>query len=123
MMRLFALAIAACAFSAACASGPPRPADPALVRGWEIYQQKHCSSCHRIDGDGGGTGGPALTRIGSAAETRRPAMSADEYLRESVLDPGAYVVPGYPDTMPRGQARDLSQNDVDALVRYLRSLQ
>ena len=122
MMRLFALAMAA-SVAAACASGPPKPSDPSLVRGWEIYQGKHCSTCHRIDGDGGGTGGPALTQIGSVAATRKPGTSADDYVRESILDPGAYVVPGFPDTMPRGQARDLSPDDVDALVRYLRSLQ
>lgn len=121
MMRLFGLALAACAL-AACAGGPPKPADPGLVRGWEIYQQKHCSTCHRIGGDGGGTGGPALTHVGTLSGTRRPGMNPGEYIRESIEDPGAYVVTGYPDTMPRGQARDLSPADVDALVRYLLSL-
>jgi mono/diheme cytochrome c family protein len=122
MMRLLALSLAASAVAVACASGPPKPADPALVRGWEVYQQKHCSACHRIGDDGGGTGGPPLTHLGSAAAARTAGLSAEDYVRESIFDPGAYVVPGYPDTMPRGQARDLSPDDVDALVRYLLSL-
>jgi hypothetical protein len=49
-------------------------------------------------------------------------MTAEDYLRQSVLDPGAYVVPGYPDSMPRGLGRDLSPTDLDALVTYLASL-
>jgi hypothetical protein len=49
-------------------------------------------------------------------------MSVEEYLRESILDPGAYLVPGYQDSMPRGLGRDLSPTDLEALVAYLASL-
>jgi hypothetical protein len=49
-------------------------------------------------------------------------MSAEEYLGQSIADPGAYLVPGYPDSMPRGLARDLSPEDLAALVAYLASL-
>jgi hypothetical protein len=49
-------------------------------------------------------------------------MSAEEYIRQSILDPGAFVVPGYQDSMPRDLGRDLSPTDLDALVAYLLSL-
>lgn len=49
-------------------------------------------------------------------------MSAADYLRESIVDPGAYVVPGYQDSMPRDLGRDLSPTDLDDLVAYLLSL-
>jgi hypothetical protein len=49
-------------------------------------------------------------------------MSAEDYLRQSILDPAAYVVPGYQDSMPRDLGRDLSPTDLDALVAYLLSL-
>ena len=55
--------------------------------------------------------------------TRRPGVSALEYIRQSILDPGAYVVPGYQDSMPRDLGRDLSPTDLEALVAYLLSLE
>ena len=50
-------------------------------------------------------------------------MTADEYLRQSILDPDAYVVDGF----PSGQMLDiyderLTEADIDALVAYLLTL-
>lgn len=118
MMRLFALLLSAVALVCACAE--PRATDP-LARGRQVYREKNCASCHRI-GDEGATTGPPLTHIATVAETRQPGLSAEAYVRQSILDPGAYIVPGYPDTMPRGQARGLSPEDFDDLVRYLLTL-
>lgn len=118
MMRLFALALAACTLAVACAE--PRATEP-IARGAQVYREKSCATCHQIGTDGG-TAGPPLTHIGTVAGSRRPGTSAEDYVRQSVLDPGAYVVPGYPDTMPRGLARGLSQEDFDDLVRYLLTL-
>ncbi|HEV2251104.1 MAG TPA: c-type cytochrome [Candidatus Limnocylindria bacterium] len=118
MMRLFALALAACVLAVGCAE--PRATEP-IARGRQVYREKNCGSCHQI-GTAGGTVGPPLTHIGTVAETRTPGTSAEDYIRRSILDPGAYIVPGFPDTMPRGLARGLSQEDVDDLVRYLLSL-
>jgi cytochrome c oxidase subunit 2 len=118
MMRLFALALAACMFAVACAE--PRATEP-IARGAQVFRERNCASCHQIGSDGG-TGGPPLTHVGTVAESRNPPTSAEDYIRQSVLDPGAYVVPGYPDTMPRGLARGLSQEDFDDLVRYLLTL-
>ena len=49
-------------------------------------------------------------------------MGAEDYLRRSINDPGAYLVPGYPDSMPRGLGDQLSPEDLAALVAYLASL-
>jgi mono/diheme cytochrome c family protein len=114
-MRLFGLALAACVLAIAC--GEPRATDP-IERGKQVYREKNCASCHQIGSDGG-TVGPPHTHIGTVAETRRPGMSAEDYIRESIHDPGAYVVPGYPDTMLRGLDRGMSQEDLDDLVRFL----
>jgi mono/diheme cytochrome c family protein len=118
MMRLFAMALVACVLAVACAE--PRASDP-IERGKQVYREKNCASCHQIGGDGG-TVGPPLTHVGTVAETRKPGTSAEDYLRGSIEDPGAYIVPGFPDTMPRGLTRSMSQEDFDDLVRYLLTL-
>ena len=86
-----------------------------------MYRERNCASCHQIGTDGSAIG-PALTHIGSTAGARELGTSAEDYLIESIRDPGAYIVPGYPDTMPRGQERGMTQEDFDDLVLYLLTL-
>jgi len=103
---------------ASCAA-PPASTDP----GRQVYDRTGCATCHES-----GLGnlfhpvGPPLDHIGAVAATRRPGVPAEDYLRQSIVDPGAYVVPGYPDSMPRGLGDRLSKEEVDDLVRYLASL-
>jgi len=66
--------------------------------------------------------GPPLDHIGTVAAERRPGLSAEGYIRQSLADPGIYLVPGYPDSMPRGLTKDLSPEDLAALIAYLASL-
>jgi len=122
-MRKAALAaiLAATAVAASCAS--ERTATEPVARGRQVYRDLGCASCH----EGNLLNlfrpvGPPLGHIGTVAETRRPGVSAADYIRQAVTDPGAYVVPGYPDSMPRGMADRLSKEDLDALVAYLLSL-
>jgi mono/diheme cytochrome c family protein len=118
MGRLAVSCLALAALLSACAEAP---ATEPIARGAQVYRQKSCGSCHAIAGSGGNIG-PPLTHIGTVAETRQPGTSAEDYLRTSITDPGAYIVPGFPDSMSRGLARGLSADDLDALVRYLLSL-
>lgn len=81
-----------------------------------------CAVCHSIT-SGEELVGPSLANVGALAETRVPRMTAEEYLRESILRPDAYVVDGYPE----GQMLDiyeetLTEEEIDALVAYLLSL-
>jgi hypothetical protein len=46
-------------------------------------------------------------------------LSAEEYLRESIVDPAAYIVEGYPDGMPKAYKILLSEEDIDNLVAFL----
>ena len=96
------------------------PATEPIARGRQLYRKLDCGRCHFIDGDGGRIG-PELTHVGTVAGTRETGASAEEYIRESLESPGAYVVPGYNDVMPRGLVRNLSPSDLDALVQYLAS--
>jgi hypothetical protein len=51
-------------------------------------------------------------------------MSADEYLRQSIIDPDAYVVEGYPSgLMVPNLADTLSGTQIDDLVAFLMTLE
>ncbi len=54
-------------------------------KGKAVYQRSGCASCHVVQGDGGTTG-PELTSIGS--------QRGPDYLRQSVIDPGAVLPHG-----------------------------
>src|SRR3989442_3819358 len=91
--------------------------------GEEIFKTKGtCEICHRIGQPG--TRAPDLAGIGARAATRKPGMSAKQYLIESLLEPSAYLVPGYPPIMPKVDRPPLGLNrsEVWALVAFLESL-
>ena len=102
--------------------------DP-VVRGKQIYDKQGCNACHSIGGQGGTTG-PDQTRLAANAEGRIKdpgykgnARDAAGYIRESILQPGAYVLPGFPDNlMPTTFGQQLSAQDLDDLVSYLLTL-
>ena len=107
--------------SLACAPEPVAT-DP-IARGRQVYRASGCASCHEASlFNLFRPVGPPLNEIGLVGRKRIAGMSAEDYIRQSITDPGAYVVPGYPDSMPRGLARDMSPEDLAALVAYLASL-
>jgi nitric oxide reductase subunit C len=103
--------------------------DP-VVRGKQIYDRLGCNACHSINGQGGTTG-PEHTHVAASAAQRikdpaykGAATDAAGYIRESILQPGAYVVPGFPgNLMPTSFGQQLSAQDLDDLVAYLMTLQ
>jgi len=68
--------------------------------GREIMEGKGiCVTCHTI-GKTGALRFPDLGGIGATAKTRVPGMSDIEYLAQSLYEPTAFVVPGFPPAMP-----------------------
>ncbi len=91
--------------------------------GEEIFKGKGtCEVCHRIGQKG--TRAPDLAGIGARAAKRKPGMGAKEYIIESLLDPGAYLVEGYPNIMPKVDRPPigLNRSELWALVGFLESL-
>ena len=84
-----------------------------------------CSTCHQIEGVSAGLIGPDLTHIGTDAATRKPGMSAAEYIAESIRDPDGFICPldvprcGTPGLMTDVITEKLTDDQVDALVEYL----
>jgi hypothetical protein len=58
--------------------------------------------------------------MGKRAATRIEGMSAEEYIHQSIVDPSAFVVPGFQDNiMPKTFGQQLSQTDIDNLIAYI----
>lgn len=122
MGRLLCLCSLAVVVLAIACAPEPSATDP-IARGRQVYRTLGCASCHEPSlFNLFRPVGPRLDDVGRVAGERLPGMSPEDYLHQSITDPGAYLVPGYPDSMPRGLSKDLSPEDLAALVAYLASL-
>jgi len=87
--------------------------------GLAVFQQNGCGGCHTFKPAGAnGNVGPDLDKLKDfAAEANRG--SEQEFIRESIVKPEAYLAPGYPDAMPHIYAAQIKGKQLDDLVHYL----
>jgi cytochrome c2 len=78
-----------------------------------------CLTCHALGREG--LRAPNLAGIGSQAATRIPGKSAEDYIRESLVEPCAYVVEGYDCIMPQTLLQTLGPAKITALIAFLES--
>jgi cytochrome c oxidase subunit II len=85
--------------------------------GAQVFKNNGCGSCHAFKPAGANaTVGPDLDRLSDYA--RKAGKPVDEFTRESIVDPAAYIEKGYPNVMP-GAFSSLPKQQLDALVQYL----
>ena len=111
----------------AAADGVKRGASPTAPRRVvAAIDRGGCGNCHVIPGVPGadGTVGPDLTKLGEVAGHRKPSTTAKAYVRQSILDPDAFVAPGgfAEGVMPGSFGKTLSEADLTAVVAYLSGL-
>lgn len=111
---------------AACGGdGGAAPAEGDPVAGEAVYAQvasPTCGSCHSLS-PGETIVGPSLAGMAEVAGQRVSGQSAEAYLRESILDPDAYLVEGFgPGIMPSTYSTQLSDEQITDLVAYLITL-
>ncbi len=81
-----------------------------------------CIVCHSLEA-GKTLVGPSLAGIATYAETAVPGMSAEEFLRQAILEPDQHQMEGYPaGVMYQEYGQDLSQEDIEALVAFMLTL-
>jgi cytochrome c553 len=81
-----------------------------------------CILCHSIEGQGG-TRGPDLSGIATRAETRVEGLSAEAYIRQSILDSSAYIVEEFDPIMPPTLGDLLGQEKLEDIVAFLLTLE
>jgi mono/diheme cytochrome c family protein len=89
------------------------------LAGASLFAAKGCASCHAGPASSSATGlGPPLVDAASWAGERRPGLSAEAYLAESIREPAAFISPARTSdwTMPR---LDVTDEEVDRLVAFL----
>jgi mono/diheme cytochrome c family protein len=106
------------------------PSDDPLFAGRLVFVQLGCIACHTIEGVSVGVVGPDLTHVATNAAERVEGMSAEEYIRESILDPAVFISPDCPSgpcteptVMPLTFADQLTEEQLENLVMYLLSLE
>ena len=97
----------------------PRPAQPQAIDGRNVFLTTGCTSCHSIEGVVNGRQiGPNLLGLSDRAADRIEGLQAEDYIRQSVLDPEAFIVEGFGSLMPTFA---LNTEELDALVEFLLS--
>lgn len=86
-----------------------------------------CITCHSVDPTDDpfqpSPVGPSHYGVADRAGTYVEGMSAEEYLRQSIVDPNAHVVEGFqPNVMYQNYAEDLTDTQINNLVAYLLTL-
>jgi cytochrome c oxidase subunit 2 len=80
--------------------------------GKTIFTDSGCGGCHALS-DAGTTGGtgPNLDEVLADKDAA--------FIHESIVDPAAELAPGYSDLMPKMYGDQLTEPELDALVKYL----
>ena len=91
--------------------------------GLTVLESRGCLGCHSMDGSKKigptfkGLYGSQVTVVTRGKE--RTVTSDEEYLRRSILEPGADIVRGYQNIMP---ALPVTKEELDAIIEYLETL-
>ena len=87
--------------------------------GKTLFTSNGCGGCHTYKPAGAaGKVGPDLDKLAADAKKANHG-SVEEYTKESIEDPSAYVVPGYPNGVMPVYKGKLTDSQVTDLVAFL----
>lgn len=107
-------------FADLLAGGGQPAGDPRVAQGRLLAEQNGCIACHTLDGSRGLA--PGWKGLYGSTETLADGSTVevdDAYLKESITDPKARMVQGYPPVMV---PYPFDESQLDALVAFIRSL-
>jgi cytochrome c oxidase subunit 2 len=94
---------------------------PLSATGEKVFAELGCVTCHRSDTQGRGPNLQGLFGKPVLLQDGRTVTADENYVRESILDPGAKIVNGFKPVMPTFQGL-VSEEQLNALVAYVKSL-
>ncbi len=122
---------------AACGGGgeeAPEGGDSGAIgdaaNGEELYNQTvigsasapGCITCHSLEPDVVLVG-PSHAGLANRAGSYQEGVSAEDYLRESIVDPDAHIVEGYtPGVMYLNFGEELQAREINDLIAYMLTL-
>ncbi len=125
---LIFLLLIGCAMTSAGCAGPSGQAasddstlTPTEQEGARLFTH-HCSSCHATTGDTIVVG-PSLAGVAARAGTRVEGQDPRTYLETSIRSPEAYMVEGFANLMPPTLGESLTDEEIDALIAFLLTLE
>jgi cytochrome c551/c552 len=90
------------------------------ARGKPVFLSNGCGACHTFT-PAGATGkiGPNLNNLAASAQKANQGKLT-QFIRASIVDPGAYVAPGFPaGVMPSTYGQQLNSQQLADLVAFL----
>jgi cytochrome c oxidase subunit 2 len=118
-MRTEAIVMSQAAFASWLKSQTKATTSPnPSVSGAAVFKNNACNSCHTLKAAGAtGTVGPDLDKLPQYAQQAHQPL--ESFVRTSIVDPNAYVQPGYPKNVMPTTFSSLPKSQLDALVQYL----
>jgi mono/diheme cytochrome c family protein len=117
----FCLTLAAALLAACSADAPSTPTLTATEQIGQAVFGVRCAQCHALSQDTVVIG-PSLVGIANRAGSRMEGFDAPAYIEHSILFPKDYLVDGFPDTMPTNFAKELTSEELEAVVAFLMTL-
>ena len=117
LMRTTAIVMQPTAFDAWVKQQQNALKAPPGEAGKSVFAANGCASCHTLKAAGAsGKVGPDLDKL--PAYAKQAGKPLEDFVRESIVDPNAYVQPGFPKgVMPPFST--LPKDQLDALVQFL----
>lgn len=94
---------------------------PLSATGEKLFAELGCATCHRTDTQGRGPNLQGIFGKPVQLQDGRIVTADENYIRESILDPGAKIVNGFKPVMPTFQGL-VNEEQVNALVAYVKSV-
>ncbi len=87
--------------------------------GKSLYNKLSCGTCHKPGGRGPGLAGLFNSQV--RLEGGGVVIADREYVRESIINPMAKIVEGYPRMMPTYRTQ-LTEDQVNEIIEYIKSM-
>ena len=118
VMRTSAIVMKPAAFDAWVNKQGKALAGPPGQAGKSVFVNNGCNSCHTLKAAGATAKvGPDLDKLPAEAKATGKPLAA--FVRESIVNPDAYIAPGYPKNVMPKTFSQLPKSQLDALVQYL----